>query len=99
MAGLIQQVPHDPPCRLPHHARAIFEQAARPVFSLDVLEEVMSYPTTRTYPRNLGQAFADERAVCVYLPPKRYADKAVNWALAVAVIVIVLSVAFGGPAV
>ncbi len=56
----------------------------------------MSYPTSRMYARTLGQAFADERAVCVYLPPKRYADKAVNWALAVAVIVIVLSLIYQG---
>lgn len=58
----------------------------------------MSYPTSRMFSRTLGQAFADERAVCVYLPPKRIGYAAVNWTLALAFVVVVLSVAFGGPA-
>lgn len=56
----------------------------------------MNYDTTRSYARTLGQAFADERAVCVYLPPKRHADKAVIWALAAALVVVILSVLFQG---
>jgi hypothetical protein len=56
----------------------------------------MNYETTRVYSRSLSQAFADERAICVYLPPKRYADKAVSWALAVSVVAIILSVIFQG---
>lgn len=56
----------------------------------------MNYDTTRRYARNLSEAFADERAVCVYLPPKRYAHKAVNWALAAALVVVILSVIFQG---
>ena len=59
----------------------------------------MSYPTSRTYASTLGQAFADERAVCVYLPPKRIADKAVGWTLAAAFVVVILSLIFGGPAI
>jgi hypothetical protein len=56
----------------------------------------MNYDTTRTYSRTLAQAFPDERATCVYLPPKRYAGKAVNWALAAALVVVILSVIFQG---
>lgn len=59
----------------------------------------MNYDTTRVFARSLSQAFADERAVCVYLPPKRIGYAAVNWTLALAFVVVVLSVVFGGPAV
>ena len=56
----------------------------------------MSYPTSRIFARSLSQAFADERAVCVYLPPKRIGYQAVNWTLALAFVVVVLSVIFQG---
>lgn len=58
----------------------------------------MNYDTTRVFARTLGQAFADERAVCVYLPPKRIGYQAVNWTLALAFVVVVLSVIFQGAA-
>jgi len=50
----------------------------------------MSYPTTRMFSRTLGQAFADERAVCVYLPLKRIGYMAVNWTIAAAVVFLIL---------
>jgi hypothetical protein len=56
----------------------------------------MNYDTTRSYARTLGQAFADERATCVYLPPKRYASKVVNWTLAAALVAVIISVCFQG---
>lgn len=58
--------------------------------------------TTRCYPRtSLRQSDAAYGAAITRTAPKgrALADKAVGWALAVAVIVIVLSVAFGGPGV
>ncbi len=56
----------------------------------------MNYETTRTYPRSLNEAFADVRATCVYLPPKRMGYVWVNWTAAVAVIVVVFCVLFQG---
>ena len=56
----------------------------------------MNYETTRKYSRSLSQAFADERAVCVYLPPKRYADRALYWVAAVGLAAVVLSIIFQG---
>jgi len=56
----------------------------------------MNYPTTRTHPRTLAQAFADERAHCIECPPKKnYGQKAVNVTLVLALWFLITLIAMG----
>lgn len=49
----------------------------------------MNYDTTRTYPRSLSQAFADERAHCIE-GPQRTSYSAANVSIAIAVVVVLV---------
>ena len=49
----------------------------------------MNYDTTRTHPRSLSQAFADERAHCIE-GPQRKPGKAVDVFVAIALLVILV---------
>lgn len=55
---------------------------------------------TRTYPRSTMQAFPKtcEHACAIERPASRLADRCVTFTLWMAVVVIVLSIAFVGPA-
>ena len=56
----------------------------------------MNYDTTRTYPRSLSQAFADERAHCIEPPPaKNYGRAAVNWTMALAILALITLLSMG----
>lgn len=53
--------------------------------------------TTRTYPRTMREAFPFEAQIVErYTSPSRMADRAVNWILAIGVIVVIFVVIFGG---
>lgn len=49
----------------------------------------MNYDTTRTYPRTMSQAFADERAHCIE-GPQRKPGKVADISVAIAVVVILV---------
>lgn len=53
---------------------------------------------TRTHYRNSMLAFPKTAEYGCAVQRSRPADRAVNWALAVAIVVILLSIAFGVPA-
>ena len=50
---------------------------------------------SRTYPRTLNQAFPKTANYGCSIERARPADRAVNWTLAAAVIVIILAICFG----
>lgn len=63
----------------------------------DKEKQDMSYPTSRTFARRTWERDPHEMATCVYKPQQR-GYRAVNWALALGVVAVVLAIAFGGPA-
>lgn len=55
------------------------------------------HDTTRTYPRTMSQAFADERAHCIEGPVRSpTAYKAIAWALFAGGVAVIISVFFQG---